>query len=451
MSVNDLNFFLNYLFDIGLIDNNNFQNLYNLYLNLCKHTMNNNFINTMCATLMYFFNNMSEEQQKYSSLNLILKYLQNNKEKALNKLNNIIEKILQNIKLKTLEKLNKWNLENQKLKIENYNNSYNENNNKHFNRPNYSKRKQQNSIKENSKFIIDQNYNNSSNLNQTKTILLETSWDKKEREEYEQCTFEPTINKRVYSQPNLRKKIPVYQRLYNYNNKYENKKQMKINEIEKIENEKLSFRPIIKSSQGKFKNQINKKFEERQKMFFDKKDKHKEELIGKLDKDFYKQYSFSPKVNSGKNIENYYLNNFQLSSPVFKRLYEDDQKRRIKNLKYINDFNNKINEQCNSINKEATLVDYEKIEELYNQYKNKPFIIQKVKEKVENDEGCTFQPYLNKNNLYADKVKSNFYERNMNTLFSKQKFIDDYNLREEEKIRNMQYSSFKRLYSQNGK
>ncbi len=427
MSENDLNFFLNYLFDIGLIDNNNFQNLYNLYLNLCKHTMNNNFINTMCATLMYFFNNMSEEQQKFSSLNLILKYLQNNKEKALNKLNNIIGKIVQNIKIKVIEKLNKWNLENQKLKLDNYNNSYNDNNNKHFKRPNYSKRKQQNSIKENSKGTIDDNYNNSSNLNQTKSILLETSWDKKEREEYEQCTFEPTINKRVYSQPNLRKKIPVYQRLYNYNNKYENKKQMKINEIEKIENEKLSFRPIIKSSQGKFKNQINKKFEERQKMFFDKKDKHKEELIGKLDKDFNKQYSFSPKVNSGKNIENYYLNNFQLSSPVFKRLYEDDQKRRIKNLKYINELNNKINEQCNSINKDVTLVDYEKIEELYNQYKNKPFIIQKVKEKVENDEGCTFQPYLNKNNLYADKVKSNFYERKYSFLI------------------------VKKLYSQNGK
>ena len=39
----------------------------------------------------------------------------------------------------------------------------------------------------------------------------------------------------------------------------------------------------------------------------------------------------------------------------------------------------------------------------------------------------------------------------MNTLFSKQKFIDDYNMREEEKIRNMQYNNFKKLYSQNGK
>ena len=450
MSENDLNYFLNYLYDIGLIDNNTFGYLYNTYLNLYKHTMNNNFINTMCATLIYFFNNMNEEQQKFSSLNLILKYFQNNKEKALNKLKNIIDKILHNIKLKTLEQLNKWNLglRNPKLKIENYNNNYNDNN-KYFRRPNTSKRRQQNSLKENSKFTIDENYNSSSNLNQTKSILLETSWDKKEREEYEKCTFEPSINKRVNSQPNLRKKIPVYQRLYNYNNKYENKKQMKINEIEKIENEKSSFRPNIINPPEEFKKKVKKKFEERQKIFFDNKYKHKEKLLGKLDKDFNKNYSFSPKVNSGRKIENYYINYFQLSSPVFKRLYEDDYKRRLRNKKYINELNNKIDEQCNSISKDISTVDYEKIEELYNQYKNKAINYQKVKEKVEFDEGCTFKPYLNKNNFYSDKVKSDFYERNMNTLFSKQKFINDYNQREEEKLRNMQYRTFKGY--QNGK
>ena len=37
----------------------------------------------------------------------------------------------------------------------------------------------------------------------------------------------------------------------------------------------------------------------------------------------------------------------------------------------------------------------------------------------------------------------------MNTLFSKQKFINDYNQREEEKLRNMQYRTFKGY--QNGK
>ncbi len=224
---------------------------------------------------------------------------------------------------------------------------------------------------------------------------------------------------------------------------------MKINEIEKIENEKSSFRPNIINPPEEFKKNVKKKFEERQKIFFDNKYKHKEKLLGKLDKDFNKNYSFSPKVNSGRKIENYYINYFQLSSPVFKRLYEDDYKRRLRNKKYINELNNKIDEQCNSISKDISTVDYEKIEELYNQYKNKAVNYQKVKEKVEFDEGCTFKPYLNKNNFYSDKVKSDFYERNMNTLFSKQKFINDYNQREEEKLRNMQYRTFKGY--QNGK
>ena len=436
MSEGNLNDFLNYLKKIGLIEDYTFQFLYNIYLNLTKHSMNNNFTNSMCATLLYFFNNMTEEQQKYSSFNLITNYFKNKKEKSINKLNNIIEKIIIKKKKELFHKLNRFNNENKGKKIENLKKQLNNSNSKRQN-PKIN--------------ILDENHNNTlNNYNKNNNkIILETSWDKKEREEYEKCTFEPTINKRVNSQPNIKKKISVYQRLYNYNNKYENKKQMKINEIEKIENEKSSFRPNIINPPEEFKKKVKKKFEERQKIFFDNKYKHKEKLLGKLDKDFNKNYSFSPKVNSGRKIENYYINYFQLSSPVFKRLYEDDYKRRLRNKKYINELNNKIDEQCNSISKDISTVDYEKIEELYNQYKNKAINYQKVKEKVEFDEGCTFKPYLNKNNFYSDKVKSDFYERNMNTLFSKQKFINDYNQREEEKLRNMQYRTFKGY--QNGK
>ena len=436
MSEGNLNDFLNYLKKIGLIEDYTFQFLYNIYLNLTKHSMNNNFTNSMCATLLYFFNNMTEEQQKYSSFNLITNYFKNKKEKSINKLNNIIEKIKKKKKKELFHKLNRFNNENKGKKIENLKKQLNNSNSKRQN-PKIN--------------ILDENNNNTLNNYNKKNnkIILETSWDKKEREEYEKCTFEPTINKRVNSQPNIKKKISVYQRLYNYNNKYENKKQMKINEIEKIENEKSSFRPNIINPPEEFKKKVKKKFEERQKIFFDNKYKHKEKLLGKLDKDFNKNYSFSPKVNSGRKIENYYINYFQLSSPVFKRLYEDDYKRRLRNKKYINELNNKIDEQCNSISKDISTVDYEKIEELYNQYKNKAVNYQKVKEKVEFDEGCTFKPYLNKNNFYSDKVKSDFYERNMNTLFSKQKFINDYNQREEEKLRNMQYRTFKGY--QNGK
>jgi hypothetical protein len=436
MSEENLNDFLNYLKKIGLIEDYTFQFLYNIYLNLTKHSMNNNFTNSMCATLLYFFNNMTEEQQKYSSFNLITNYFKNKKEKSINKLNNIIEKIIIKKKKELFHKLNRFNNENKGKKIENLKKQLNNSNSKRQN-PKIN--------------ILDENNNNTlNNYNKNNNkIILETSWDRKEREEYEKCTFEPTINKRVNSQPNIKKKISVYQRLYNYNNKYENKKQMKINEIEKIENEKSSFRPNIINPPEEFKKKVKKKFEERQKIFFDNKYKHKEKLLGKLDKDFNKNYSFSPKVNSGRKIENYYINYFQLSSPVFKRLYEDDYKRRLRNKKYINELNNKIDEQCNSISKDISTVDYEKIEELYNQYKNKAVNYQKVKEKVEFDEGCTFKPYLNKNNFYSDKVKSDFYERNMNTLFSKQKFINDYNQREEEKLRNMQYRTFKGY--QNGK
>ena len=112
--------------------------------------------------------------------------------------------------------------------------------------------------------------------------------------------------------------------------------------------------------------------------------------------------------------------------------------------------NLKTNEQSNVIDKENPLVDYEKIEELYNQYKNKPALLQKIKEKVENEEGITFQPYINKNNYYSDKVKSDFYERNMQMIASKQKFINDYNQREEENFKKNQLYSDKR-YTQNEK
>ena len=138
------------------------------------------------------------------------------------------------------------------------------------------------------------------------------------------------------------------------------------------------------------------------------KKKNQQKLIGEINKDYNKNCSFTPKVNTGKKIDNYYLKNNDLLSPVHLRLYEDDQRRRNKKLQSVNDYNLKINEDCNSMSKEVPLVDYEKIEELYNQYKNKPLVIQKIKKKVENEEGITFQPDISKNNLYYDKIKVTF-------------------------------------------
>jgi hypothetical protein len=73
----------------------------------------------------------------------------------------------------------------------------------------------------------------------------------------------------------------------------------------------------------KYRIKSKNSFEDRQKLYFDNKYKHQQKLINKIDKDFKKNCSFTPKIN----IDNYYLKNNVLSSPVHLRLYEDEQKR----------------------------------------------------------------------------------------------------------------------------
>ena len=420
MSEENPNKFLNYLMEIGLIDDLTSQNLYNIYNNFSQNSTDTNFTNLMCATLIYFFNHMTEEQQKFSSLNLIMKYLNKENKKNENNLENESDKNKIDIKNETMKKKEK---------------------------PNFTKIKNT-KPKKISNINTENNNNLKKNIDNNNSNLLETSWDKKEREEYEKCTFEPLINK--HNNSNLNENIPFYERLYNYNKIYKNKKDNKINEKEKKENEINSFKPKIISTPEKYRTKSKNSFEERQKLYFDNKKKNQQKLIGEINKDYNKNCSFTPKVNTGKKIDNYYLKNNDLLSPVHLRLYEDDQRRRNKKLQSVNNYNLKINEDCNSMSKEVPLVDYEKIEELYNQYKNKPLVIQKIKKKVENEEGITFQPDISKNNLYYDKIKSDFYERNMQILSMKQKFIHDYNQREEEKFKKNQLHSDKR-YSQSEK
>ena len=64
-------------------------------------------------------------------------------------------------------------------------------------------------------------------------------------------------------------------------------------------------------------------------------------------------------------------NGYEINIPAHKRLYNDVERRRNKNQKIINDYNIKINEQSNSIQHSNSCVDYNKIDELYNDYKIK--------------------------------------------------------------------------------
>lgn len=86
------------------------------------------------------------------------------------------------------------------------------------------------------------------------------------------------------------------------------------------------------------------------------------------------------------------------------------------------ELDNYINNLSNSISKNSQVVNLHKINELY-ENKNKSKINEKTKNKVENEEGITFKPYIFKNR-FAKNVNSTFYERNSKFLEDKEKFIN---------------------------
>ena len=89
MSEMILESFYNYLINIGMININSVNHLNKIFHEVISKNPNIDFQNAMSASLMFFLNHMTEEQQKYTSLNLIIKFLENNYLEKIKKLKNI--------------------------------------------------------------------------------------------------------------------------------------------------------------------------------------------------------------------------------------------------------------------------------------------------------------------------------------------------------------------------
>ena len=89
-----------------------------------------------------------------------------------------------------------------------------------------------------------------------------------------------------------------------------------------------------------------------------------------------------------------------------KRLYEQGMKK-LKNKKNMKNFSP---EQIQNSSEKPKSVDYKHINSLYKNNKRSK-TMDKVKSKVEKEEGLTFHPEINKDN-YTDRINSNFLERN---------------------------------------
>ena len=294
--------------------------------------------------------------------------------------------------------------------------------------------------------------------NSTIRTHLMTSLEEKEMLELEECYFKPKINKirknKELNEINTDKKNKqeVFEKLYKYNEKYKLAKELKALELEKIAGQKNTFIPNtnpmyrknkklkkkslsqldinskkIWAKKNVVKSEGNLNFEERQKNYLIKKRKHSNEIKNQLDSIFNEICSFNPKINSDNNLGNYNTNcNIKRTkkNTVFSRLYQEGQKRintkAMKEQKIIS----KILEMSNVINPEKNF-DINTINRLY-ENKEQKNNYKKVIEKVEKEEGTTFEPYISPNN-YNRKITNTFFERNKKLINDRESFCEEEN------------------------
>ena len=288
---------------------------------------------------------------------------------------------------------------------------------------------------------------NISKKDNCKNKLL-TSLESKELEDLKECTFKPRINnilissmKQSHSQTKNKSRDnieSIFERLYKDEEKNKLSKELRTIDREYTIGKKFSFTPNIN---GKLKNiyryQQHKNFAQRQREYMEKIDKKREDLRGKIDSEFDLICSFNPKITNEKGeyyiIKNKKKEKNMAKSSVFRRLYKDVEKRQELREQKEKENIDKFNEMANYLTLDKKVNDTSLIERLFDNRKED--IINKTREKVEKEEGITFQPDIGDND-YIQNINSNFMERNEDWIIRRNNFIEEENAKQLENLRN---------------
>ena len=329
------------------------------------------------------------------------------------------------------------------------NNSVFANNNNNYNNNNYSTIKSSsNPLKVKTKVNLD--YIN--NLSKTKTehnLIPErtTEYIKEQQELKNFCTFKPKINKS--SSFSRYSNIPYKRssdRLYLDSKNRLARKELESLKKSSLESKQNTFKPkFISSSVKKVKSDFDKRLKEFE---INKKNKIKK-ISEDLEEEQKQQYTFSPKINDPNNSgrkNNYYIDSISNYStmnknkvsknsknnrhqiPVYKRLYNENKNKIIRQERREKEEMDKIRKNSSKISEgnNNNLLDRKKIEELYNDYKFKQMRLKLKKEEIEKEQGITFQPELISEKKYYDKINPDFYQREKIFLEKQQKNIEIY-------------------------
>ena len=304
--------------------------------------------------------------------------------------------------------------------------------------------------KPNYEYIINNLYHSSMSKkgNRNKNKLL-TSLEEKELENLKECTFKPRINKSCYktlSKSDIKDKdkenkeniLSIFERLYKDEQKNKLSKELRTIDREYNLGKTFSFAPRLNNKFKKmYKYKDHKNFVQRQREYMEKSDKKKEELRDEVDSKYELLCSFNPKITNEKG--EYYKSKRKPESeknqptyPVFKRLYLDMKSRKeMKEQKELENIN-KFNEMANYLTADKKVSESEIIERLLDY--NKDEIINKAKEKVEKEEGVTFQPDIG-DNEYIQNVSGNFLERNEQLLLDRKNYREQESAKQIENLR----------------
>ena len=323
---------------------------------------------------------------------------------------------------------------------------YNTNNN--LRTDNYENNNNNKMRKPDLKYICKNLYQrNISKKDNGKNKLL-TSLESKELEDLKECTFKPRINnilissmKQSHSQTKNKSRDnieSIFERLYKDEEKNKLSKELRTIDREYTIGKKFSFTPNINAKlKNIYRYQQHKNFAQRQREYMEKIDKKREDLRGKIDSEFDLICSFNPKITNEKGeyyiIKNKKKEKNMAKSSVFRRLYKDVEKRQELREQKEKENIDKFNEMANYLTLDKKVNDTSLIERLFDNRKED--IINKTREKVEKEEGITFQPDIGDND-YIKNINSNFMERNEDWIIRRNNFIEEENAKQLENLRN---------------
>ena len=174
-----------------------------------------------------------------------------------------------------------------------------------------------------------------------------------------------------------------------------------------IKNQKNLIKKNKRSKSNNTSRTILQDFMIRQDEFNKYKKRNKEKLLKQNEDEFSKYCTFSPHIKRKSFEKNYSLttnqNNYS-SDPnnnIYQKLYDDSNRRLIIRNQKLVDYVKRIKSESNfttqnGLSSSKKGIDRNKIEKLYNDYKQKQYKRKELTDKYYKEEGITFKPYISK-------------------------------------------------------